>query len=82
MSTRVIFRTFRHGGDVIALFPSIPWDRQGFSVTSYQHIGQHGAADYSGVIRATRPATPSEYEELYDELVRIGYDDLKIAKRR
>lgn len=68
-------------GDVIALFPD-NLDRLPGCVTAYQHVGQHSIAAYDNVIRATKPSTSVEYAELYDELVRIGYDDLKIAKRR
>lgn len=81
MTTQAIFRTYRRGGDVIALFPD-ELDRLPGCVTAYQHVGQHTAASYNNVIASTRLATPSEYAELYDELARIGYDDLKIAKRR
>ena len=59
MKTKVIFRTFRKGGDVIAYFPEIPADRCPSHCMSYAHCGQHGAAlaYWSGT---TRPATPAE----------------------
>jgi hypothetical protein len=78
MSTRVQFRTWRKEGDTIALFvDTIGQARVGdpYSLMSYQHIGQHGAAD-PGIIRDTRPATDAERDELWAELVSIGYDDL------
>ena len=70
----VVFRVWPDllGGDVIALFPSVPYDNRG-AIMSYQHIGQHGAADYPHVIRATWPATPAEYAPLERELRQIGY---------
>ena len=76
----VVFRVWpvKDGGDVIALFPTLP---EGFGrVTSYQHIGQHGAADYGLVVWSTRPATPEEYAPLERELRSIGYF-LTIRKR-
>lgn len=82
---RVIFRVWRTkqllDATVIALFPDIPFDREGH-VTSYEHVGQHGGADYAHVIRATRPANQSEYAALKRELEdQIGYR-LKVVKRR
>jgi hypothetical protein len=66
-TTIVIFRWEREGG-VFALFPELPADNQGFYVTCYQHIGQHCAADYYGCIANSRPAKPSEYRDLFNEL--------------
>lgn len=39
----------------------------------YEHIGQHAAGDYHGVINQTIPAFPLEHAELAYELVRVGY---------
>lgn len=78
--TKVIFRKWKQG-DVIALFPGIPWSRYDYTTTSYMHTGQHGAADYAGVIAATRPAREEEYRDLLSELKSIGYDDLHIVRR-
>ena len=77
--TKVIFRKYPDG-DIIALFPQIAADNRGFHCQSYMHIGQHGAAEPSCVIRQTKPATPNEYHQLSLELVRIGYH-LKITRR-
>jgi hypothetical protein len=44
------------------------------------HVGQHGAADYHGVIQHTIPARRPEYAVLARELRRIGYR-LKPIKR-
>ncbi len=71
--TIVVFRVFRQGGDVLALFPAEPWSGNG-DCSSYQHIGQHGAADYGHCISITRPATPSQYAPLKRELEQIGYN--------
>lgn len=64
MTTPVIFRMWK--GQVIALFPDTRADPAG-NCESYMRIGQHGAADYAGLLT---------------ELISIGYDDLKIYHRR
>lgn len=78
--TKVVFRKWK-GGDIIALFPDEPWSRCDYSTTSYMYVGQHGAADYAGVIAATRPAREDEYHDLLAELRAIGYTDLRVVKR-
>ena len=77
--TRVIFRKWRDNGDILALFPDI--EHSSTSILSYEHVGQHGGADYGGCIARTKPATPKEYESLRAELESIGYN-LSIKKRR
>lgn len=59
--------------DVFALFPTDPADNYGRYCTSYQHVGQHGSADYHHCIRNSRPATRREAATLLAELRRIGY---------
>ena len=59
--------------DVFALFPTDPADNYGHFCTCYQHIGQHGGADYGLCIRKSRPATRREAAPLLTELRRIGY---------
>lgn len=71
--TKVVFRVYRDGGDVIALFPHIPYDSQGWKCSSYMHVGQHGAADIQHVVRQTRLATPKEYKWLKHTLWMLGY---------
>lgn len=66
--TRVYFREFPEG-DVIALFPDDIWDHDG-NIASYQHIGQHGAANPE-LINELKPA--KNYAALKAELERIGY---------
>ena len=78
--TRVVFRRFKEG-EIIALFPYMPWNAHGNAVTSYMHTGQHAAADYACVIAVTRPATAEEYRELLAELTSVGYDNLHILRR-
>jgi len=80
----VVLRVWLHGyerGDVMALFPTWAYDIYGNHCASYEHIGQHGAADYHGCIECTRPATVKEARPLLDELLQIGYDNLRIVKR-
>ena len=76
----VIFRVFRNkkdvklfGNDVVAFWPAVSADLSGNCCKSYQHIGQHGPADYAHCLRFTRPATPNEYKDLLAELKQIGY---------
>ena len=80
--TPVIFRKDHPagGGDVFALFPTI--EGSPGHCTCYQHVGQHGSADYNRCIYTSTLATPEEYADLLAELVDYGYDDLKIYKRR
>ena len=66
--TIVIFRRFCKGGDIIALFPGLAGNCTGTLCECYQHVGQHGNADYRSVLRATKPASPDEYAKLKQEL--------------
>ena len=79
--TVVVFRRWRgFGQTIIALFPE-EVDR-GFC-NSYEHVGQHGMADYAGVIQKTTPATPEEYADLKRELEAAPYNYvLQVKKRR
>lgn len=71
MTDKVVFRKFKDG-QILALFPRIPADLQGYKCESYMHVGQHGAADPS-VVSITKPTTPAEYAGLAKELRSIGY---------
>ena len=82
--TIVIFRKWKgKDGDVIALFPDVKADFEG-NIMSYEHIGQHGAADYNHVVSKTRLATKKEFRPLLKELDDIGYkkSELEIRKKR
>jgi len=70
--------------DVFALFPTDPADIDGRYCGCYQHVGQHGSADYYHCIRNSRPATHREAAPLLAELRRIGYRPhvLQRASRR
>ena len=79
--TAVIFRKWRNlkGGGILALFPGVDEARE--LCSSYEHVGQHGIADYLHCIARTTPATPAEHAELKAELEGLGYN-LRIMKRR
>ena len=73
--TLVVFRYWHKPKDhhgVIALFPEV--EHRWPLCNSYEHVGQHGGADYSGVVAATRPASESEYRDLKEELESLGYN--------
>ena len=82
--TTVIFRTWKDTKTVIALFPGMNYesgDTNRGMCMSYEQIGQHGEADYDGVIRGTVPSEQHEYEDLHLELVSLGYDlDVRTKK--
>lgn len=81
--TVVIFRVWKHehAGGVIALFPEDV--NESGSVQSFEHVGQHGPADYYGVMKRSRAAFPHEYAALKQELERPPYEyTLKVVKRR
>jgi len=78
MTTPVIFR--KDGKEIVAVFPAEPGTLDLSTMWSYAIVGQHSACT-SGWYRTTQPATPDEYKDLLDELISIGYDDLKIVKR-
>lgn len=67
----VVFRTDSEG-IVIALFPDEWWG--GGLVSSFEHVGQHGGADYEAVMSRTRPSTPKEIEPLKRELESPPYE--------
>jgi len=77
--TPVLFRKFKDG-NVIALFPTILCNTNVSTCLSYMHIGQHGNASVN-LIYETKLAKPDEYKSLLDELISIGYDDLKVYQR-
>ena len=79
-TTLVAFRRWRDTGTVIALFPEIPSDINGYFCEAFEHVGQHGGADYYGVVQATRPATVEEAAPLAEELTRIGYNLQPISR--
>lgn len=77
--TKVTFRKWK--GEIIALFPDIPWNPHDYTTASYMHVGQHSSADYQYVVAHSRPATEPQYRDLLAELRAIGYDDLRVVQR-
>ena len=71
--TTVVFRKWADA-DIIALFPELPADINGRFCDAYEHVGQHGGADYHGVIENTVPAPVKEAARLARELEMIGYE--------
>ena len=73
--TVVVFRKRpkSEGGGILALFPYENHDGAGRYCVSYEHVGQHGAADYRGCIRRTKAAKPEEYADLKRELEGYHY---------
>jgi hypothetical protein len=81
--TVVVFRMWKaEPKGCFALFPFVPHDRNGLYCESYEHVGQHGGADYSGCIADSRPATPAEYAALKRELESPPYEYRLIVRKR
>ena len=78
--TKVIFRQWKIGCEIIALFPEIATDTIGFNCQSYMRVGQHSAAS-PDIITDTQPANLKDgaVKKLIKELTEIGYN-LKIVK--
>lgn len=77
--TVVVFRMW--DGEVIALFPTILATMERQHCLSFQHVGQHCAADPNFVIRNSLPAKPLDYKGLKGELEnQYGYE-LDVKKR-
>jgi hypothetical protein len=75
---KVIFRFWEN--EVIAIIPEEVGDNDPSTCLCYMHIGQHGSCDPDGLMAESRPATPEEYKDLYEEMTSIGYD-IKICKK-
>lgn len=71
--TPVVFRKSRikepegRAAEITAVFPCEPSDYQGYNMSCYAHIGQHGGCS-QGWYRTTRAAKPEEYADLKQEL--------------
>jgi hypothetical protein len=80
--TVVVFRHFKEG-DIVALFPELPSDVNGFYCECYAHIGQHGGAD-TGLVYSTKPANEADedVQALIRELTGCPYHyRLRILRR-
>ena len=69
----VVFRKWKDIGSIIALFPELPSDLYGQYCDAYEHVGQHGGADFHGVVQQTKPCSSEESAGLAAELRTIGY---------
>lgn len=87
--TLVIFRRFREGGELIALFPHLPGTSDPATCESYMHVGQHSSADAAltcgGGTHHNSPTIPAytdeaDVRELAKELESLGYT-LKIRRK-
>lgn len=78
--TRVVFRTWKRGeATIVALFPDT---LNGDEILVYEHEGQHSTTSKKSVMKATRPATADEWEDLFFELKHhCKYEFLSIRKR-
>ena len=75
-------RRDRISGGVIALFPGVAEGDPGMC-SSFEHVGQHGMADYRGVIQKTVPARLEEYAGMKRELESAPYYyNLDVRTRR
>lgn len=72
LPTKVVFKKFKRGGDVIALFVQEPGTIDPSTCVIYQHVGQHGSMDMRHKSMLTH-CLPKEYANLKAELERIGY---------
>ena len=84
--TVVVFRKWRKAYrvselcDIIALFPELEGSGPS-NCQSFEHVGQHGSADYQLCIHNSVPASQEEYASTAKELEQnYGYN-LEIRKR-
>lgn len=78
-ATLVLFRKNLRGGDVVAVFPFLNAG-EGY-MTSYAHIGLHSKCSWEYVKEDTKPASTEDYEELRQELLNIGYENIIVINR-
>jgi hypothetical protein len=83
--TKVIFRKWNKSVDknqgIIAIFPEEIGTMSGYTCDSWERVGEHSACDPVGVIKNSKPATESEYQEDKNYLENhYGYN-LKVLKR-
>ena len=77
MKTKVIYRKFKDGEEIIAVFPEFSYP--GFTskkglVMDYMFVGQHGECEYNTIMKMTTIAFPKDYEVLKAQLEDLGYD--------
>ena len=80
--TKVIFRKWKKGGGVIALFPELSAStKPEEECLSYELVGEHGAANISQVMKASFEASSKESAPLREVLEEKGYN-LREVKRQ
>lgn len=67
----VVFRRF--ADQVVALFPTTPFDLYYGHCQSYESFGKYGAAEIDSCITDSKPATPEQYKFIEKELESLGY---------
>ena len=77
---KVIFRKDAKNGEIIAFFPETYKEYKNGKMLCYAHLGQHSEASIE-YYWTTKKATEKEYKPLFNELVFVGYDDLKIMQK-
>lgn len=81
MATLVKF--LKKNDEVFAYFPQLNYNKHLYGntlKTSYAHIGQHSACSKEYANEAVM-ASKEEYQPLLEELVSIGYDNLKVLNK-
>lgn len=79
--TKVIFRVDKEDNQVIAVFPELAGTNSYWqNCACYTHVGQHSSCHVDYARLFTRPAKPSEFKALQEELEFLGYN-LQIVKR-
>lgn len=77
--TKVVFRKFKDSGEIIAIFPQVPGDRDWWTCLSYMWDG-HSSCDPQGLVSVTSLATEEEYRDTKRYLEGIGYN-LRVMSR-
>lgn len=66
--TKVIFRKWNKSvsknQEIIAIFPEEVGTMSCYTCSSWERVGEHGACDPQEVIKNSKPATESEYNEV------------------
>ena len=95
--TKVIFRKWNKSVDknqgIIAIFPEETGTMSPYTCNSWEWVGEHGACDPAGVIKVSKPATESEYNEVknflenhygykLEVIQRLRYNALEIRQQK
>lgn len=75
--TPVIFLIEKDGEDVFAYLPGENYSEDGSLKICYAHIGQHSSCD-PDYAKECELAKPEQYNDLLQELIGQGYNNLKI----